>query len=216
MFYDLSQPVQNGMPFYPGDPEPRIQPTAGAPPWRVSEMHLGTHTGTHIDAPSHFLPDGKTIDQYPLDRFLLAGVVAPVTLGEDEPIEWDLLTGSLTGLPFGGALLVQTGWDRFWGTDRYFRHPFLSHDSASRLADSGVNLIGIDALNVDSTLPGTSHAHAALLGGDILIVENLAGLAQLRPGTLYRCSFLPLRLSGLDGSPVRAVAWEAGTVEREA
>lgn len=197
------------MPFYPGDPEPHFRQAAGAPPWRVTELHLGTHTGTHIDAPSHFLPNGKTIDQYPLDHFLLAGVVAPVTCQDDEPIEWDRLAAHLSGFPGGGALLIRTGWDGFWGSERYFRHPFLSPEAASRLADSGVNLIGIDALNVDSTVQGTSHAHRALLGRDILIVENLARLDQLRPGVPYQCSFLPLRLAGLDGSPVRATAWEA-------
>ena len=68
--------------------------------------------------------------------------------------------------------------------------------------------MGIDAPNVDSTTQGTSHAHEILLGKDVLIVENLARLIQLKAGSLYQFSFLPLMLSGLDGSPVRAVAWE--------
>jgi len=204
-FYDLSQPIENGMAFYPGDPEPRIQAAETPPPWRVSELHLGTHSGTHIDAPSHFIPSGKTIDQFPLARFVLPGLVVPVGRGEDEAIGWEGFEEYLPALR-GGALLIHTGWDRFWGTERYLRHPFLAPEAARRLAASGVNLIGIDALNVDSTGQGTSHAHEILLGSDILIVENLTRLDQLKPGVSYRFSFLPLRLSGLDGSPVRAVA----------
>jgi len=204
-FFDLTQPVRNHMPFYPGDPEPRLQPTAGiAAPWRVSELHLGTHTGTHIDAPSHFFPNGKTIDEYPPARFILPGIVMPMlNLVEDEPLFWEA-----SSLSPGSAVLIQTGWDRFWGTERYFRHPFLVPETAHSLVAAGVGLVGIDAPSVDSTVQGTSHAHEILLGNDILIIENLVGLDQLKPQTLYQFSFLPLLLPGLDGSPVRAVAWE--------
>lgn len=73
----------------------------------------------------------------------------------------------------------------------------------------GVSLVGMDALNIDLTEQATDHAHATLLGNDVLIVENLRGLHQLSPGVVYQCSFLPLALSGLDGSPVRAIAWRS-------
>lgn len=205
--FDLTQPIHNRMPVYPGDPEPHLQLAEGlTAPWRVSELHLGTHTGTHIDAPAHFFPNGKTIDQYSPARFVLPGMTMPVlNLVEDEPVRF---VADLAILPKGGVVLIQTGWDRFWGTEHYFRHPFLSSEMAQRLVDAGVGLVGIDAPNVDSTVQHTSHAHEILLGNDVLIVENLTGLAQLKPHVLYQCSFLPLLLSGLDGSPVRAVAWE--------
>jgi kynurenine formamidase len=204
-FYDLSHRIENEMTFYPGDPEPRIRPVEMAPPWRVTELHLGTHTGTHVDAASHFIPNGKTIDQSPLARFILPGIVVPATQQDDEPIGPEAFGANLLR---GGALIIRTGWDRFWKTERYQRHPFLSPEAARRIADAGVGLVGIDALNVDSTAQGTSHAHEILLGSDILIVENLARLDQLTPGTRYQFSFLPLHLSGLDGSPVRAMARE--------
>ena len=199
------------MPVYPGDPEPRLQPAEGIPaPWRVSELRLGTHTGTHIDAPAHFFPNGKTIDDYPPARFVLPGIVTlRLDLAEDELIHVERLADDLSVLPKGGAVLIQTGWDKFWGTERYFRHPFLTSEIAKSLAIADVGLVGIDAPNVDSTVQGTSHAHEILLGNDVLIVENLTGLPQLKPQVLYQCSFLPLRLSGLDGSPIRAIAWEA-------
>ncbi len=207
-FFDLSQPIENGMTFYPGDPEPRISPAAMEPPWQVTELHMGTHTGTHIDAASHYIPTGRTIDQYPPERFILSGVVVPVSRGDDEAISVEILPTSLADLSPGGAVLIHTGWDRFWNTERYLRHPYLSLEAARALVEAGAKLVGIDALNVDSTAQGTTHAHDILLGRDVLIVENLTRLDQLTPGVSYRFSFLPLRLAGLDGSPVRAVAWE--------
>jgi len=208
--YELSQCIENGMTFFPGDPEPRVEPApAAAAPWRVSQLHLGTHTGTHVDAASHFYPNGKTIDQYTLDRFILPGVVAAaLNLADDQPIGPQLLAEALAQLPKGGALVIRTDWDRSWRTDRYRRHPHLSPEAAQALVAEGVGLIAIDALNPDSTVQETSHVHEILLGNDILIVENLTGLAQLQAGRIYRFSFTPLLLRALDGSPVRAVAWE--------
>ena len=83
-------------------------------------------------------------------------------------------------------------------------------EAAIWLVSAGVALVGIDALNVDSTNPGSEDVHQALLGADIMIVENLRGLDQLEPGAIYQFSFLPLKLRDLDGSPIRAVAWRAG------
>jgi len=208
--FDLSHRVENGMTFFPGDPQPRIKPAdAASVPWRVSELHLGTHTGTHVDAASHFFPEGKTIDQYPVERFVLPGlVVAALDLHDDQPIGVELLANALSLLPKGGGVIVRTDWDRFWGTEHYMRHPYLTSEATEGLVAAGAGLVGIDALNVDSTVQETIHAHETLLGNDILIVENLTRLALLRLGTVYRFSFLPLLLSGLDGAPVRAVAWE--------
>jgi len=211
-YFDLSQPVQNNMSYYPGDPKPEIVPAVGVElPWRVSSLHVGTHTGTHIDAASHFVEGGRTIDQYPVRRFILPGICLPVKgPSPDETIERHHLVEYLQGIPKGGAVVIHTGWDRYWGQELYLRHPFLAPSAAQALAEAGVSLVGIDALNVDSTSQGTTHAHERFLGSDILIVENLRGLEQLPAGEVLWCSFLPLSLPGLDGSPVRAIAWKQG------
>jgi arylformamidase len=209
-YFDLSHLIENGMTYFPGDPEPRIAPADSTPPWRVSQLHIGTHTGTHIDAASHFVPQGKTIAQYSLERFLVPGIVVSVQVHEDdEPIDLNAFDTYLSALPEHGSLLIRTDWDQYWNTDRYLRHPYLTHEATELLVRAGVSLVGIDALNVDSTVQETDHAHATLLGNDILIVENLRGLYQLLPGVVYQFSFLPLALSGLDGSPVRAIAWRS-------
>jgi len=206
-YYDLSQPIETGMTIFPGDPAVRVRSGDASAPWLVSRLELGTHSGTHIDAASHLIPGGRTIDQYGIDRFVLPGVVVSVLgLGEDEAIGAKEL-GEVQLLK-GGGVIIQTDWSRYWGTERYLRHPYLTAEAAERIAAAGVGLVAIDALNVDSTVQETDHAHEILLGQDILIVENLARLAQLETGKVYQFSFLPLLLAGLDGSPVRAVAWE--------
>src|SRR5438045_1590468 len=108
-YFDLSHPMEHGMTFFPGDPEPRFVPANIAPPWRVTQLHLGTHTGTHVDAAAHFIPHGKSIEQYPLERFLVSGIVVP-TVGHnaDEPIGADVFAEHLSILPMHGAVLIRT------------------------------------------------------------------------------------------------------------
>lgn len=209
IYFDLSHPIESNMTCYPGDPEPQIRPAAGVNlPWRVSELHIGTHTGTHIDAASHYIDGGKTIDQYPLERFILPGICISLDgLNPDEAVESLRLKPFQSLIPKGGAVFIRTAWDRYWGQELYLRHPFLSLSAAQILVATGVSLVGIDALNIDSTTRGTSHAHQVFLEREILIVENLTGLSQLKPGEIYKFACLPLSLAGLDGSPVRAVAW---------
>lgn len=211
VFFDLSHSIENGMTFFPGDPQPRVAPAAGAlPPWQVSDLRLGSHTGTHIDAACHFIGGGKSIDQYAPGRFILDGIVVrALDPAANKPIGAELLLSLVPQMPEGGAVLLQTDWDRFWKTEQYGSHPFLSREAAQILRTVGISLVGIDALNVDSTVDGTSDVHEILLGADILIVENLRGLSQLEPLQRYRFSFLPLRITGSDGSPVRAIAWES-------
>jgi kynurenine formamidase len=122
----------------------------------------------------------------------------------------------------GDFAIFRTGWDRFFGTPRYFQHPFLSADGAGFLLELGVVLVGIDAMNIDATYQEVMDpaqaakdtdeevedydypAHDVLLGNDILIVENLCNLDKIKKVRgLY--SFLPLKLKGSDGSPIRAV-----------
>ncbi len=207
--FDLSHPIVNQMPVYPGDPGPAITTAPGTPaPWRVSILHFGTHTGTHMDAPAHYFPSGKTIDQYPPERLVVRGVVVALPdLPDQARIGWDARAPQVAGLPEGGALILRTGWGQVWGTDRYWRSPSLTPEAAQGLADTGVRLIGLDVPSVDPLIQTPPLIHEILLGKDILLVENLAHLEQLEPGRVYQFAFLPLLLSGLDGSPVRAVAW---------
>jgi kynurenine formamidase len=169
-------------------------------------LRLGTHSGTHIDAASHYVPEGRTIDEYPLERFVLDCYVVHLDAAAEAAIPWDDIAAQLPADVTGVGILLHTGWERSWGTAEAERHPSLSDAAARRLAASGVTLVGTDALSIDGTARPTVFAHAALLGADVLVVENLSGLDALDAGRPYRCAFVPLNVAGGDGSPIRAYA----------
>ncbi|KAI0764369.1 putative cyclase [Trametes elegans] len=184
----------------------------------VHTLTLGTHTGTHIDAPYHFFLDGTTVDC--LDLSLLSAapaVVADLRHKEaHERIMWDDLASAVEELKRRRArvLLLCTGWSRFWSTPEYCTHPYLDGDAARSLLSAGVRVLGMDALSPDKVTPAEEYAevHRIILGSGGIIVENLTHLGELvnRGWTHVAVSLLPLNLGGCDGSPIRAVAW-AGT-----
>jgi kynurenine formamidase len=212
---DLSMPLDARTPFYPGDPEPRIcaAQTIAADGFNVARLELGSHSGTHCDAPYHFDPDGARLDELPLERFLGRGVVVDVAgLEPRAAIGWDRIAPHAAGLGPGVIVLLRTGWDAHRTSDAYFAHPYLDGDACARLLDLGVRTIGIDAINLDETPAGAldlarfrCHAQISAAGG--VIVENLVGLDAVDfPDPLI--SVLPLSIPGGDGAPARAVAIE--------
>jgi kynurenine formamidase len=213
--FDLSHPLDDDTPVYPGDPVARFEPatTIAEHGYNVLHVRMGSQTGTHVDAPFHFLEDGARIDQLPLELFLGPAVVADVRgKAPHAAITWADLAPVASRLAPGRMLLLHTGWDEHWGTDRYFDHPFLDGDAAGRVVAAGVRTIGLDALSLDETVLGGEPAggfaaHVAVLGAGGVIVENLTNLAAVRsPDPVV--SVLPLRLAGADGAPVRAVAFD--------
>ncbi|SDC43450.1 Kynurenine formamidase [Geodermatophilus telluris] len=214
---DLSHPLDDDTPVYPGDPVARFSPatTVAADGYNVLHVRMGSQTGTHVDAPYHFLEDGLRIDEVPLDHFLGPAVVADV---RGKPphgrIEWADLAPWADRLGPGRILLLHTGWDAHWGTDAYFDHPYLTGDAAARVVAAGVRTVGLDALSLDETVLGGEPAdgfaaHLAVLGAGGVIVENLRDLGRV-PAVDPVVSVLPLRLAGADGAPVRAVAFRTG------
>lgn len=207
---DLTRPIQSGMPTYPGDPEVSITPQATheADGYRVSEIHLGTHSGTHIDAPAHIVPDGATLDAYtPDDLRFTARVVRCDHIEEGTAITPDALPDEQTRSEVD-ALVFDTGWAAEWGTDRMLAHPFLAAETARRCADAGV-AVATDALSPDPSDRETDRpAHQALLGAGLPIVENVCNLDAL-PDDLFELLVLPLRVD-VDGAPARVVARVGG------
>ena len=209
VIHDLTHSLTTGMPVFPGDPAVRIERDDSPGPWRVSAVHLGSHSGTHVDAPRHYLPDGRGIGAYPLERFIRRGVLLSAGgHAENAPLGGDVLAPYVAAIAPGDIVVLRTGWDRHWGDPRYERHPYVGEELAGALAAAGVGLVGIDALSVDSTPTGGSAAHARLLAADVLIVENLRGLDALIAGRPYVFTLVPLALGDLDGAPMRALAWD--------
>ena len=210
MYRDLSQPIRTGMPTFPGDPpvELAAAATIEADGYRVPSLHCGSHTGTHIDAPSHTEADGETIDERSIDEFVFrARVVDATPISPRAPITERVVPDE----PKADILLIHTGWDEHWGEPIYLDHPYLTPATAERLADVDCG-VGIDAINPDPTPTENAEsdesegfpAHGSLLGAGLPIVENLTALGELPERvTLYA---FPLPLADGDGSPVRAVA----------
>jgi len=208
---DLSHPITESTPVYPGDPEPRIftATTVAADGYNLSHVHIGTQTGTHIDAPFHFRDDGATVDRMPLELTAGPAVIVPVrgkapceeiTLADLEPFRPQLTPGRIA--------LFATGWYEHAGTERFFMHPYLGADVGRALLAAGVMTIAIDALNADRTGGDEFPIHDLFADAGGFVAENLAGTAQLTPGVEPLLLLLPLNVVGCDGAPVRAVALE--------
>lgn len=218
--YDLTQPVASGMPVYPGDPAVAIESHARMADdgYRTSAVSLGSHAGTHVDAPAHTEPDGRTLDEFNVQTFRFdAAVIDCTDVGARSAItRKDLETGDHPADV--DAVLLHTGWDEHWGTERYRDHPFLAPAAAEWLAEQDYH-VGFDTFGPDPTPPvqgepgddGRSDAepagvpaHHALLGAERLVIENLRGLDRL-PGQVTVHAY-PMAIENADGSPVRAVA----------
>jgi kynurenine formamidase len=212
---DLTQPLTPEIPRFPGDPEVRITPLPGFEPWQVSALSLGTHSGTHMDAPRHRFPEGAGIGHYGPDRLIGRGLVVEARgLGRNESIAATVLDDLRDQVSPGWFAIVRTGWDAYWDDPRYFEHPYLSPVLAQELVDLGARIVAIDTLSVDSTVDSGSEAHRILLGADVLIAENLCHLNALARGQPYTFAFMPLRIAEADGSPARVVAWHQDETSR--
>jgi len=199
---DLSHPLENGQPAFPGDPEILLVPQA-ATGYRTTEVHFSTHQGTHLDAPYHFFEDGTTVDRIPLERFY--GPAALIDLGTLEagaPITVEMLAPHAGLFREGARVIYRTGWDRLFGQAEFFRaYPSLTLEAARWIAAKKIWLLGMDTPGPSEDF---SEVHRILLEQQIVIVESLANLAELPPWFTF--IGFPLRIAGRDGSPIRAVA----------
>jgi len=212
---DLSHPLHNGTPVYPGDPEPDFSPatTIAEDGYNVLHVRMGSQTGTHLDAPFHFLENGDRVEQLDLGLLCAPAVVVDVRGKQArQPITMEDLEPYASTLAPGTILVLHTGWSEHWGTDAYADHPYLDGAAAERVVAAGIRTVAIDAMSLDETTDAAEHpsgfaAHYKVLGAGGVIAENLAHLSDITfPDPIV--SLLPLHLQGADGAPVRAVAME--------
>lgn len=179
--------------------------------WNATTLELYSHAGTHMDAPRHFLPDGNTLDQQSLDIVCGPAIVVDLT-----PVEPRELIGVEHLSPIADRvkpycrILLRTDWYQRYGTDDYRNAlPRISRELATWLVDRHVALIGVEPPSVADVnhLPELTEVHQTLFRGNVVIVEGLAYLDQLRSTTVEFIA-LPLKILGGDGSPVRAIAIE--------
>lgn len=208
---DLSHPLAEGMPVFPGTPEPEFQKPLLIEKHGFAEslLKIGSHTGTHVDAPAHMIAGGKHLGDFPLSAFIGPGLVLDLRALPPGPVEISFLQKKAAAIARAEFLLLLTSWSERWGRPDYFRdYPVLSPDAARWLNGFKLKGVGVDAISVDAHDAARYEVHLALLSADILIVENLAGLDRLvERDFVFSC--LPLSLPEADGCPVRAAALPA-------
>lgn len=201
---DVSIPIHNRMVHWPGDPEvviERLFDVGRGDSHTLSRLSMGAHTGTHVDAPVHFLEAGPGIDRMPLDAMVSTARV--IAIRHSEEITADELEGS--SIQPGETLLFKTANStRCWKHNSFVADfVSLSAGAARLLASSRVRLVGIDYLSVGGVKKDSAAVHRILLEAGIWIVEGL-DLSEVEPGT-YEFICLPLKILGCDGAPARVL-----------
>ena len=211
---DLSHDIEDGMITYRGLPAPVIRDHwtreesrrhfAPGTEFHIGRIEMVANTGTYVDSPFHRYAGGTDVAGLPLRSLAdLPGVLIRVPGRARRGIDLDDF-GTVDVL--GKAVLLHTGWDVHWRTERYFDgHPFLTAAGAEWLAQRGAALVGIDSLNIDDTADLRRSAHTVLLGRGIPVVEHLCQLGHL-PDAGFRFFAVPAKVRGLGTFPVRAFA----------
>ena len=201
---DVTVPLKNGMVTWPGDPPARIAHALDlekGDPCTVSLIDMGAHTGTHMDAPAHFVRGGSGIDTLPLGTAI--GSARVIAIQDPESIKPEELRRHR--LRRGERILFKTGnSERCWNRDTFVEDfVYISAAAAQYLVEREILLVGIDYLSVGGFTADGRETHQTLLGAGIWIIEGL-NLTGVDPGT-YELVCLPLRIVGADGAPARAV-----------
>jgi kynurenine formamidase len=211
---DLSHTIEDGLVTYPGLPAPVIDEAvtraasraryAPGTEFSIGRITMVGNTGTYLDMPFHRFADGADIAALALESCVeLPGLLVRMAASDERAVTVEHLAGRDVR---GRAVLLHTGWDRHWTTERYaLDAPFLSGPGAQWLADQGVALVGIDSINIDDTADAARPAHTVLLAAGVPIVEHLTGLDQL-PESGFRFTAVPPRVRGIGTWPVRAFA----------
>lgn len=202
---DLSHPMEHGQQTFPWDPKLSIVPHGNTRTlkYNISQVSMSTHQGTHVDAIYHFLDDGKTIDQMPLDWFYGHTHLLRIPKQANEALTVADFEPYAALLRPGARIIYETGWHRQFGADNFYSEfPSLTQEAARYLADTGIRLLGMDTPTPSKDWYEVHHD--ILLPKEIVIVEALAHLDQA-PDEFIFIGF-PLNIKGRDGSPIRAVA----------
>jgi arylformamidase len=207
---DLTHELHNGMPVYPGDPSPSFvsYATLEKDGVNLTKLTLGSHTGTHIDAPRHFIPDGIGVDQIPPNK--LVGIAYVTDMSSKQ-------TGSgITGLDLrkklekkiseGDIVVIYTGCSEHWGEEAIrSNYTYLTGDAAEYLVSKKVRAVGIDFLSVEKFRATDPITHKTLLGNGIFIIESLSQETRQFVGKRILMICMPIKLQNGDGAPSRVI-----------
>lgn len=211
MIVDLTLTISESLPSFPGSPAPQFLDWAdlGRDGYNLEMVFMSTHSGTHIDAPSHFAKDGMTVDQIPVGRLTCDATLVRLPSGQGRLItreDIESFERKNGPIPEHGAVVFHTGWQRNIRRRDYFTgNPGLSESAARYLVSKKAGIVGTDSPSIDAGTDKRFTVHRILSRNDILIVENLANLRLIKKPR-FSLTVLPLRLKGASGSPVRATA----------
>lgn len=209
MLVDLTHTITPEIPMYPGSQEPALSPSATLTRngYRETMLSMVSHTGTHMDAPSHLLQDGQTLDSLPVSQFCGRALVIDVSrLPSGGIVDAGFLRARHAGRS-ADFVLLYTGWEARWGSGGYLEDafPVLDQAAARYLVSCGLKGIGTDAPSVDRLEGGAYPIHRILLSGGLVILESLR-LKKVAARERFMLFALPLKFERADGAPVRAVA----------
>ncbi|BCS81915.1 cyclase family protein [Anaerocellum diazotrophicum] len=204
---DVSSPISNSMVYFPGDPKPQISKVYSIEKGEaanVSKLILSSHTGTHIDAPAHFIKDGRTVDQIPLEY--LIGEVKVFEVYDNDSITREFLESK--DIDYGDRIFFKTKNSQYLSntSEFYENYVYLSLEAAQFLIEKKVQVVGIDCLSIEEFASYDFAVHKLLLSNDVVIIEGL-DLSQVCRGK-YRYAALPLKIKDCDGAPARVVLIE--------
>jgi arylformamidase len=212
---DLTYPIEEGMITFPAPWHPVVEITQlghqELEGRQTTKITLGSHTGTHMDAPLHFFKKGLSIDNIPL-----AGLIGPTSiidfsnLKQNEPVTVSMLKN----IGCTERMIFKFGWGKYWNSMKFYRgYPYISLEAAAYLVEQGVKLIAMDTpspddsrIDLDDKTRGTdidSPAHKVLLQSNVIIVEYLANTHEITDYENWKIVVMPLKIKGSDGSPVR-------------
>ena len=209
---DLTLTVSNKIPTFPGSPQPNFIPWENIKEdgYNLELLFLSTHTGTHMDAPHHFLEKGAKIHEISLEKLVSEAVLIKSRKKSNESItktdiqKFEKKYGEIDGL---SSVIFLTGWQKNLQKKYYFtKNPGLAVSAAKYLASKKISLVGIDSPSIDLGTDSKFSVHQIFAKKGMLIVENLANLDKIKSST-FHLVVLPLKLKNATGSPVRAVAF---------
>ncbi|MBM3904945.1 MAG: cyclase family protein [Thaumarchaeota archaeon] len=208
--HDLTLPVSEKIPTFPGSPAPHFieWDSLEQDDYNLEMIFLSTHTGTHIDAPYHFVKSGKKIHELDPSRFLQNAILIRIkskpnySITKSDIIQFEKKYGKI---PNGATIIFATGWNDNLSRNDFFANPGLSESAAKYLVSKRANLVGIDSPSIDAGNNSKFAAHHVLLKNNVLILENLCNLSKLNRN--FNLVALPLNLKNATGSPVRAIAF---------
>lgn len=176
----------------------------GKASFEITEITFQTSIGTYLDSPYHRYPDLRDISELRIDEVILQGIIIDARgKGEFEPVDSNIIPEEIDLK--GKAVLFNFGWDKYWGEEKYYEYPYISEELIEYLIESGVKLVGVDTINIDSSKIMERPAHSKFLKKDILVVENLTCLEKLH-GKRFRFFAVPLKAKRVAALPIRAFA----------